>query len=90
MTPAQVAIATAEWPEGSAIQMTAEIGKQVGIPPEKLRGMEYAVSSVIMSRRDIVHELFRVLGTADDITLRSHISRIASELVAHPIPRFFQ
>jgi hypothetical protein len=30
VTPAQVAIATAEWPEGLAIEITSEIGKQVG------------------------------------------------------------
>ena len=90
ITPHQVAIAAAELSDKSAEEITSRIGQQVGIPSEQLGSMLYTVSTVVMREKELASEIYRLVATSDDATLRARMVRLAARLNSHPVVRFFQ
>ena len=90
ITPHQVAIAAAELSDKSAEEITSRIGQQVGIPSEQFGSMMYTVSTVVMREKELASEIYRLVATSDDATLRARMVRLAARLNSHPVVRFFQ
>jgi hypothetical protein len=78
-----------EWPEGSANEIASHLIAELGLSEEQAKLARSTSVAVAKTRRDVAHNIFRLLAVTSEEHLRSEITQLALQLSASQPDRIF-